>query len=66
MSEGIDYSDYSGGVPERMLKLRIKCPNCGHVFVEELPESWYTMNMTIYCPKCGGSFNVKDHSTIIG
>lgn len=35
--------EYSGGVPERLLKIRAKCPYCGHVFEVEMGESWYNM-----------------------
>ncbi|ABW02671.1 hypothetical protein [Caldivirga maquilingensis] len=58
--------EYSGGVPERILKLRAKCPYCGHVFELELAESWYNIGMSVACPKCGKEFSVSQYSEVLG
>ncbi len=58
--------EYSGGVPERILKIRVKCPYCGHVFEVEMAESWYTMGISIACPKCGREFSVSQYGEVVG
>ena len=60
-----DY-EYSGGEPERVLKIRAKCPHCGHVFEVEMGESWYNMGISITCPKCNNSFSVSSYGEVIG
>ncbi|RLE57394.1 MAG: hypothetical protein DRJ40_03555 [Thermoprotei archaeon] len=59
------YEEWSGGVPEKILRLLVTCPYCGHKEEVELAESWYTMNMSVTCSKCGASFPVKDYSQIL-
>lgn len=59
------YEGWSGGVPERILKVKVKCPYCGHSEEIEIAESWYTMNMSIACSKCGQMFPVKDYGQIV-
>ncbi len=58
--------EYSGGVPERLLKIRVKCPYCGYVFETEMGESWYNMGISITCPKCGKQFSISMYGEVIG
>jgi endogenous inhibitor of DNA gyrase (YacG/DUF329 family) len=58
--------EYSGGVPERLLRIKAKCPYCGHTFEIEMGESWYNMGISITCPKCGKQFSVSMYGEVLG
>jgi predicted RNA-binding Zn-ribbon protein involved in translation (DUF1610 family) len=58
--------EYAGGTPERLLKVRVKCPSCGATFEIEIGESWYSMGFTIACQKCGHQFPVNMYGEVIG
>ncbi|MCI4464606.1 MAG: hypothetical protein JHC22_02295 [Thermoproteus sp.] len=71
MSEGEEWNfpedwEYAGGMPERTLKVKAKCPKCGHVFEVEIGESWYNMGFSIACPKCGYQFPINMYGQIVG
>ncbi len=58
--------DYSGGMPERMLRVKAKCPYCGYTFETEIGESWYNMGISITCPKCGKQFSISMYGEVVG
>ncbi len=58
--------EYSGGTPERLLKVRAQCPACSHVFEIEIGESWYSMGFSVSCLKCGHQFPINEYGQILG
>ncbi len=69
MSESWEFPEdweYAGGTLERLLRVKAKCPNCGHTFELEIGESWYEMGFSITCPKCGYQFPVNMYGEVVG